>query len=333
MNTPRVSVALCTRNGAIFVAAQIDSVLRQSELPSQIVLSDDASTDETVAIITGAVADFRSANPSAEVELVTLRNTPPLGVSKNFEQAILASTGDLIALCDQDDVWMDDRISIMTAEFVARPDLALLHSDAILIDADGVATGATLFEALDLSGPSQRAIHLGGAFDELLRRNLVTGATTMFRRSLLPAAVPFPRAWLHDEWLAIVAATIAEVDLLPRPLTLYRQHGANEVGVAPLSMVGKLRRMLEPGANRNELLLLRAIELRARIDGLTSDKVRIHAVGNKLEHERLRSSLSRVRLLRVRPIILELRTGRYSAFGRGPTDALRDLLQPLGTSR
>lgn len=330
-----VSVALCTHNGERFIADQLLSILCQSQPPREIVLSDDASTDATVEMARRTVDAFLAQHPTVEVELRVLRNASALGVTKNFERAIAACNSELVALSDQDDVWSADRLARVNAVFLERPGLLLLHSDARLVDEAGAVLPGTLLEALEVSAEARGAIHAGEAFDALMRRNLVTGATTVIRRSLFPRAVPFPESWVHDEWLAIVAAALGEIALMEETLVDYRQHGANQIGVSRLSFFGKLRRMLEPGSARNRRLLARATALADRLEFMRDaiPQHRIETAHGKLEHERLRSRLSPHRALRLIPVLRELRTGRYSEFGRGAADAMRDLVQPLKSAR
>lgn len=328
---PEVSVALCTHNGAPFIVEQLLSILGQSEPPREIVLSDDASGDDTIALVRTALSDFRADHPQCATELRVIENAAALGVVKNFEQAILACTSELISLSDQDDVWSPDRLARIRDEFARRPNLLLLHSDARLIDDAGSVIPGTLFQALEVSDQAKAAIRSGDAFTQLLRRNLVTGATVVFRRELVPAATPFPRGWVHDEWLAVIASLLGEVDVVDEALIDYRQHGMNQIGARKLSLFGKFHRMIEPGVKRNARLLARAQSL---VDGLESLADRIPATAlaaarRKLRHEVVRSSLSPTRIKRLVSVVRELRTGRYSEFGRGPADAVRDLIQPL----
>ncbi|MEQ1735012.1 MAG: glycosyltransferase family 2 protein, partial [Rhodoglobus sp.] len=173
---------------------------------------------------------------------------------------------------------------------------------------------------------------LGGpdAFELLLRRNLVTGATVALRRELADAAFPFPSAWVHDEWIAIVAAAHGRIVPLPQRLIDYRQHGSNVIGAVSLTMRGKFSRLVEPGFERNRRLLERATQLADWYATLPSAiPARRSAVDNKVHHERVRSSLSRHRLARIRAVLAEARTGRYREFGGGLQDIARDLVQPL----
>ncbi len=320
--TAHISVALCTRDGAAYIGDQLRSILAQTVRPAEIVVSDDASSDDTVAQVERIMAE-----EGGDIVLRVMRNDPPLGVTANFERAILACRSGFVALCDQDDIWTPTRLGDALTVLEARPGISLVHSDAALIDGSGGALGSTLFEALGVGEAEVAAIHAGRALELLLRRNIVTGATLLMRRELAETAAPFPPAWLHDEWLAIVAAARGGVDVVDAPLISYRQHGANQVGAVRLSLLGKLRRMAQPGSERSARLLERATQLALRAPDL--DPQLAAAAVDKLAHERMRSALPALRVARVAPVLRELRTGRYGRFGRGPADAVRDLVQPL----
>ena len=330
---PRISVALCTHNGVPYIAEQLRSILHQSLPPSQLVVSDDASSDGTVALVREIIARFRAERPGSVLKFTLLQNPVALGVVKNFERAVQECSGELIALCDQDDVWQPHRLETVARVFAQRPELTLLHSDAQLVDAGGKPLQHTLFEAIGFSAAERLAVHEGRAFDALLRRNLVTGATTVFRRELLDLALPFEPAWVHDEWLAIVASLTGRVDFLPDPLVDYRQHGANAIGASKPTLGQKVSRLQEPRTVRNERLLQRAAALERRLDGFGAlgagnDRARSLAAG-KLRHERMRSALPAVRLFRVPRVLWAALLGDYSRFGRARYDVARDLLQPV----
>ena len=328
-----VSVALCTHNGVRFIGEQIQSICQQSTLPTQIVVSDDASGDNCVELIQSAIADWEKKQPQEQpkklLQLHIFRNSVPLKVTKNFEQAVLACTGDLIALCDQDDIWHPERLARMTAEFEQRPGLLLLHSNAQLIDGDGLGLPGSLFDALEVQPFELQWIHQQRAFDVLLRRNLVTGATTVFRRSLLKFALPFPKEWLHDEWLAMVAAAMAGLDVLEDPLIDYRQHASNQIGARRETLVAKVRKAfgsrdhtLADRALKIEILLTRLRGFGGLIPSAVVEKVQM-----KLVHQHFRAALPKSRLARCLPVLREAATGRYNQFGRGFHSIARDLFE------
>jgi len=319
MSAPSISVALCTHNGARYVGEQVATILRQTVPVSQIVLSDDASTDDTVAIVEAAVA-------GSGVELVVLRNEPALGVVANFEQATAACTGDLIALSDQDDVWHDDKLERILAAF--GPGVLLVHSDATLVDGDLVPLPSTLLGSLEATPAERRELADGRSFDTFLRRNLVTGATAALRRELLETARPFPPSWVHDEWLAIVAAAVSRTHLVDERLVDYRQHGGNQIGAVKPTLRYKVGKLLEPRDRRNDGLVERADVLVGRIAAVAPG--RLPAARAKLAHERFRQGLPRVRVLRLLPGLGAVLAGRYGRYSRGLQDALRDVVQPAG---
>ncbi|SDO40392.1 Glycosyltransferase involved in cell wall bisynthesis [Cryobacterium flavum] len=329
--TLNISVALCTYNGAAYIEEQLLSILGQCLRPDEIVVSDDGSTDGTLTFLERVLAAWRAEDAAHVVELVVLRNATALGVTANFEQAVAACTGDLIALCDQDDVWWPERLERMVAEFTRRPALLMMHADARLVDAAGAPLGFTLLQTLGVSTADRAAVHAGHAIDAYLRRNIVTGATMMVRRELVEQALPFPAAWVHDEWMAMVAAATGLVDLLEDQLTDYRQHGGNQIGVTSLDASGKLGRLRAPRTARNARLLARAAALQERASGFepAASASVLALIDAKLAHEARRSALPAARLLRVGPIVRGWRAGDYCRFGLGLQDVLRDLVQPV----
>ncbi len=329
--SPSISVALCTYNGSAFLEEQLRSILDQSLPPAEIVLSDDGSTDGSAEFALRVFGSWQAQHPDVVVALRVLRNEAPLGVTANFEQALSACTGDLIALSDQDDVWHPDRLHRIVTVFRNRPDLQLVHTDARLVDADGHPLGTTLLNTLGVSPSDRRAVHSGRAIDALLRRNIVTGATMVLRRGLVERARPFPASWVHDEWLAVVAAASGEMDLLDDALVDYRQHEGNQIGASSLDLGGRLGRLTASRRARNARLLARAIALQERVRTFepTPTAETLRKIDAKLAHERMRSGLPAARARRVRPVLRALRAGDYTRFGLGPQDVLRDLVQPV----
>jgi glycosyltransferase involved in cell wall biosynthesis len=94
----KLSVAMCTYNGAQYIEKQLLSILNQ-ELPiNEIVICDDGSNDDTLEKVENIAANYQ------DVAWKILQNAPQLGVTKNFEKAITLCTGDIIFLSDQDDI-------------------------------------------------------------------------------------------------------------------------------------------------------------------------------------------------------------------------------------
>lgn len=321
----RVSVALCTFNGARFLETQLTSILNQTRLPDEVVVSDDGSTDETLAVVERV---WRSHPSAVSVQLIRLAEGN-VGVTANFERAIRATTGDIIVLSDQDDEWRSDRIEGALAVFETSDDVVLHFGDALLIDAKGNPIGGTLFDALEISPVDLEMVRGRNAFSVLLRRNLVTGATTAFRRTLLGAALPFDPDWVHDEWLAIVAAASGRIEFSTTPRLGYRQHGANAIGARKPTLRYKVHRVLEPRGDRYETLARKFASLAARMGAAGAAEPIIREAQRKAQHEATRAGLPASRLRRWPTIAKLARAGAYERYSsRGRLDILRDLLQP-----
>jgi glycosyltransferase involved in cell wall biosynthesis len=320
-----VSVALCTFNGARFVVAQAESILRQTALPLEVVLSDDGSSDGTV----DRVREVFESHPEAGVSLVVLRSESPLGVTKNFERAVRKCRGDIIVLADQDDVWVPDRVADAVQAFEGRPDLLLRHGDARLVDEKGRPTGSTLLGALRVSERDVQAIAEGRAFETYIRRNIATGATLAFRRSLLEFALPFPVEWVHDEWLAIIAAATGAVELTKKPLIDYRQHSTNQIGVQDPTLRYRLRRMFQASGGRYEQLARRSVLLVDRLIALDVSAPILTLAEAKSDFERARALYPSHRAARLLPVTRQFLAGYYSTLSsQRNLDVVRDLVQP-----
>lgn len=324
-----VSVALCSFNGAAFLEEQLRSICLQTVPPDEIVLCDDASTDESVTLARRVVSECLAEMPSSRLELRAFVNPQTLRVTRNFEQALRACRGDLIALSDQDDIWVPDKLARMVDLFVRDPGLTLLHTDARLVGRTGEPLGGTLFHALRVTDSEISRIHSGQAFEVLLRRNLVTGATAMLRRQLLTCAAPFPDGWLHDEWLGAIAAATGCVDVLERALIDYRQHGNNQVGARRDTVFELIAKAFASRGDTHILRAQKAEQLLGRLVEL-GDKVEpglIAKVEGKLAHQRFRACLPASKIARCGPVLREAMTGHYGLYGRGFRGVVRDLLE------
>ena len=205
-----ISVAMCTYNGARFVEEQLESILRQSYRNLEIVIVDDASSDDTAEILK------RFQERDSRIRL--LFNEQNLGFLKSFERAMSESRGDFIALADQDDVWLEHKIETLYREI---GDNLLVYSNVSLIDEQGTP--------IDTIFPIVNRIE-GRCALSLVMCNCVTGHACLIRRELLNKALPFPYGVvLHDQWLAIVAAASGRLKASSEYLSLYRKHDNNAV--------------------------------------------------------------------------------------------------------
>lgn len=219
----RISVAMCTFNGGRYLAEQLESIAGQTRLPYELVVCDDRSNDETPAIL----QRFK-ANAPFPVRIV--ENTDRLGSTRNFDQAIGLVRGDFIALCDQDDRWLPSKLERLSDCLMENPFLGGVFSDAQLIDGDGKRVGMSLFGRHKFTTAKQRRF-VSCPTLTLLKYDVVTGATLMFRSMIRPYCSPIPATWVHDGWLAWMLALHSRVAIISEPLIEYRIHAGQQLGV------------------------------------------------------------------------------------------------------
>jgi len=219
----RTSVAMCTFNAGRYLDEQLQSIAQQTRLPFEVIVCDDGSTDGTIPTL----KRFK-ANVAFPVTIV--ENTERMGSTRNFDQAIEMAKGDAIALCDQDDRWLPHKLERLTDCLIRNPFLGGVFSDAELIDGDGKRVGKTLFARHRFTPPRQRSfVHCPTA--TLLKHDIVTGATLMFRSAIRRYCSPIPTTWVHDGWLAWMLALHSRLTLISEPLIEYRIHSGQQLGV------------------------------------------------------------------------------------------------------
>ena len=325
--SPDISVAMCTFNGADYIVEQLESMAAQTLLPAEIVVSDDGSTDGTIALLKQKWERLADHNSEVrKVKLTILSNKDSLGVTKNFEQAIAATTKKFIFLADQDDLWFPTRLEVEAAQLAAGA--GFVFGDAQLIDSSGEPLGHSLFEALSLKS-SERAGIVNQPVDVLIKRNIVTGATAAFSRTVFEKAAPFPGGWVHDEWLAMVAALSGEKFAVTESLIGYRQHSSNQIGVKKNTVSTRIAKLRAEGAERNARLLTRITSLAERAPQLGVSEHDMALIASSLNLQEARSSYPRNRAIRWVPVLGQVFTGRYFRVSNGARDILRDLVQPL----
>ncbi len=319
-----VSVALCTYNGEAFVGDQLRSILDQETPALEVVISDDGSTDGTLAIIDDVTKGY-----PGPTDIRLTHTTRVGGVTQNFDRAIGACRGDVVALCDQDDVWEPRKLSVLGQQFVDAPPHRLVFSNASLIDETGTRLPGTLHDSLRLGRRERTELRAGRAFDLLIRRNVVTGAVAAFSRDLYADAAPFPPSWVHDEWLAIIASAIGEVVLVDETLVHYRLHSANQIGISDPGVASRIGRMLGKRGDRYSRLKTRADDLVRGLERLSTPGPLLALAQRKLAFEEARAAYPKARLSRITPIVRECARGSYSHLSsQRRLDMIRDLLQP-----
>lgn len=325
----RISVAMCTYNGADFLPAQLESIAAQSRKPDQIVVCDDGSTDETRALLD------RFAKGSAIPVLLSFNKTN-LGSVKNFEKAIGLCSGDVIALSDQDDVWRHDKLELIEKAF-NKSSTGVFFSDAELVDESLKPLNRRMWTEIGFDDQKKKLLRNGRALEVLVTGWTVTGATMAFRSKFANICLPIPDgiAIIHDGWIALTIGAVADVVAIDEPLIQYRQHERQQIGAparvetVPESQgFEKLETALRRQNSSADLYkILETLEERLlAFTGYYDTRKALSFVGDYSFHLNVRANLPQRRLSRVPSILRELLSLRYHEYANGFKSAAKDLV-------
>lgn len=234
-NRKSIGVVLCTYNGEKYLSQQLESILAQTRPPEQILILDDCSSDRTVAII----KDF--AKIDRRIRL--LQNETNLGFIKNFEKGISLCEMDFIALSDQDDIWLPEKLEHLAAELETNPDAGMAFCNAEYILADGTRTGHLVSQEMR-----------GVADDPVLaRKGLLEGKWCVqgnfilldaeMKKLILPN--PIARSHAHDAWICLNAFFLRNPRYVSKPLSLYRLHKNMASGAVAFVLNGAIYKAMK----------------------------------------------------------------------------------------
>jgi glycosyltransferase involved in cell wall biosynthesis len=219
---PTISVVMATFNGAKFLEEQLGSLARQTRPPDELIVSDDGSEDGTVEVL----KTFAETSP---FPVRISENRPRKGYRENFTSAAAQASGDLIAFCDQDDIWSGDKLEKVEIEF-ADPSILLVHHNSRRVDNSGKDLG--LFKPIG-SVPRKSAPltidpwSFAYGFCQTFRRDLLSHSHL---RTLVTDFYFDGEAFAHDQWFFFLAGALGKIAYIDEPLVDYRQHASNVSG-------------------------------------------------------------------------------------------------------
>ncbi|HUK99339.1 MAG TPA: glycosyltransferase family 2 protein [Nitrospirota bacterium] len=222
---PTIDILLATYNGEQFLDDQIQSILNQTYPYWRLIIRDDGSTDNTNAIIHSYAVKY----PDKIFIIKSSERT--MGACENFNILLEHVISDYVMFCDQDDVWLPQKIErtfqkICDMEKIYGRNMPLLvYTDLKVADANLhiITNSYWRYEAINPN--------IGKSFSRLLTTNVMTGCTIMINRKLKEMATPIPQeAMMHDWWIGLVSSAFGKNDYLNEATILHRLHTSNVVG-------------------------------------------------------------------------------------------------------
>ena len=220
----RLAILLGTYNGGRFLREQLDSLFAQTMKDFQLYIRDDGSTDDTMLI----VKEYQQLHPNIVKVEDEGKN---LGAKGNFERLLALTDADYYMFCDQDDVWLPDKIEVSFAKMKQMEqrygDIPLLvHTDLEVVDEDLNVINASFWKySRVLPQVVDENIHYLGI------ANSVTGCTIIMNKMAKQVAIPFPeQIYMHDAWIALCVMKYGKMGYINMPTIKYRQHSSNVLG-------------------------------------------------------------------------------------------------------
>lgn len=227
-NQKSIGVVLCTYNGEQYLRQQLESILAQTRPPEQILILDDCSSDSTVTI----AKDF--ARIDDRIHLI--QNKTNLGFVRNFEKGITLCEMDFIALCDQDDIWLPNKLKRLAAELEENPNSGIAFCNAEYMLADGTRTGHVFFP-LESKHTADPVLARNGLLEKkwCVQGNFILLDAEM-KKLILPN--PIARSHAHDSWICLNAFFLRHPRYVSEPLSLYRLHNNMSSGTITIALKG-----------------------------------------------------------------------------------------------
>jgi hypothetical protein len=221
-----IDILLATYNGAHYLPEQLASLERQTNTDWRLIARDDGSSDGSLDLVRAWAARTGRA-----LKVIADGRTG-LGAKGNFAALLEVSDAPYFACCDQDDVWLPEKLSLMLERLAevesrrGRETPLLAYSDLRVVDAElrELHPSFRAYAPLVLPRPGREVA-------DIMTQNVVAGCASLGNAALRRIALPIaPEAIMHDWWLALTAAGLGELVNVPQATMLYRQHGGNLIG-------------------------------------------------------------------------------------------------------
>lgn len=240
MREIRAEILLAAYNGERFLREQLDSILAQRDSCWHLTASDDGSTDATADILLEYAARY------PEQITVLRRETRSGSACRHFASLLGNCPAQYILFCDQDDVWLPDKLG-STLDALSTLEATHGKDCPALVFCDLAVVGAQLTPLAPSLARAQKLETARFDFRSLLFQNAVTGCAMGINRALADTALrckDWSRVIMHDGWLAAVCARFGHIAYIDKSLILYRQHGTNAVGAKDVRRMGYIAKRL-----------------------------------------------------------------------------------------
>lgn len=222
-----IDILLATYNGEKFISEQLDSIVHQTYKDWNLIIQDDGSTDDTVEIL----KTYQEKHPKKINIFVNKKNTG--SCVKNFLSLAKKSQSHYIMFCDQDDVWIPNKIELTLNEMLKLEKQSIIENEPILIHTDLTVVDEKLNLLSDSLFKYQKMNFKKDKLNNILVQNIVTGCTIMCNKNLIELFNLINNSdgiIMYDWYLGLLASAFGKIGFVNKSTILYRQHQGNQVG-------------------------------------------------------------------------------------------------------
>jgi hypothetical protein len=330
---PKISIAMATFEGSKYLVEQFNSLCAQTRQPDEVIVYDDASSDNTLDIL-------REIEKTSKFPIKVIKGRANRGVNYAFEKASAACRGEYIFFCDQDDYWELDKIEKFISVFERDAKVGMIFCDATEMDAEGQFLSGSLWQKIGFTQRRRRNFEADPVGELIQRGNLVYGMSAAFRAEAIRPFYPIdadPRGMTHDTWFALHVMAMSWTGItIDEPLVRYRRHVNQATNNQHLDSQTKNKGSVK-ARSRHDVALLQALQ--AVIKNITnisfddSNATTLEAVRSiefKVSHILLREEVRKNK--NVRLAVLAALSSGYWRHARGPLSVLVDLCGAPRTS-
>lgn len=239
-----IDILMATYNGELYVAEQINSLLEQTYTNWKLLIRDDGSKDKTLGIIEEYIKKYPN-----KIELIK-DEKGGLRAKDNFIELLNYSKSEYVMFCDQDDVWLPNKIEITLKkmkEIECGP--TLVHTDLKVVDSklNIISESMRKYQKID---PNAKE------YNSIILQNNIVGCTMMMNKSLIEISKgSYPNGIMHDWIIGIIASIMGKIEHIDDATVLYRQHGKNHSGANKykLNIISKIKKLSKLKEKREEL--------------------------------------------------------------------------------
>jgi glycosyltransferase involved in cell wall biosynthesis len=315
----KLSIAMATCNGEQFIAEQLESIINQSLPPNEIIICDDSRNNLTY----NAIVPFMNTSPQL---IKYYHNDKQLGVSKNFEKAIALTTGGIVFLSDQDDVWKLDKIEKISFLLNTMEDCDGASCDSKLVDKNLISLDATLWNLRGFRCNEWLVSSPDNILDFFLKRVPTAGHNIAFNSKLKNILLPFPDLIeCHDTWIGLIIATISRWSFIDDTLTKFRQHSDNVSGIDRQSKLKEAIASIKNNTFTWHVSLYNELIKRLSQSDYNIKPEVMGLLASRRDHSEVRSKMNCNIIKRLPLILNEMKNKRYFKFGRGWKNVIQDI--------